>query len=182
MLENYLQCTDQHNVETFGKNKPKILLLGHGGHGKTTVANLLNELYNYRCASSSEIAFHYIYPALAEANGYKTMDEAKRDKANNRMLWKELISLLNTSDKTTLAQLIINNNDVYDGMRAIDEYRVSKKLFDVIIWVDASRRVGDDLSMEIKFDKNEMLYLNNNCSENVLVDRLKLLHKSVIGV
>lgn len=48
----------------------------------------------------------------------------------------------NKDDRARLAKDIVKEHDCYVGMRDLDEFNASKELFDVIIWVDASKRLG----------------------------------------
>lgn len=168
-------------TETFGPIKhPNIIVLGHGEHGKGTTSGLLCSMYGHKTCSSSEVAFPYIFPLLKEAMGYHDEAEALADKKNERLVWKEAITLLNSPDKSTLAKLILSKANIYDGMRCNLEFEASKYLFEHIIWVDASKRKPVDPSMTIKFDPDTMHYLDNNGSEQELLQKLSNLYESYI--
>lgn len=139
----------------------KGLILGHGKHGKGTVAALLQK-QGFKVASSSEVAFPIIWPALHLATGIQTQQEAFYLRHQHRMLLKELISLLNTPDKSTLSRMILAEHDVYDGMRDPQEYEASRHLFDWVIYVDAGRRESCDPSMGIPYDPLCMWRIDNN--------------------
>jgi len=168
-------------TETFGPlNHPNILVLGHGEHGKGTTSEILCSAYGHETCSSSEVAFPYIYPLLKEARDYSDEAEALEHKKLERLLWKEAITLLNSPDKSTLSKLILSKANIYDGMRCHMEFEASKHLFDHIIWVDASRRKPVDPSMAIKFDPDTMHYLDNNGTEQELLQKLSNLYESYI--
>lgn len=155
-------------TETFGPRGPRILVLGHGGHGKGTFCALLREATGLVSASSSEVAAPHILPALNAARRatgrlrYPNWEQAHASRAMHRELWKELIELYNTPDKTALAVELLQRANVYDGMRAASEYQATRHLFDITVWVDAKRRFSrPDPSLEIE-QPREAFYVDNN--------------------
>lgn len=154
-----------------------ILVIGHGGHGKGEVCKLLTELYGAECMSSSRAAAPHIFPALnamvaaaeeplfvspAEAYEYRRRSDAVR------LIWKELISLYNTPDKTTLSREILAQADVYDGMRCAEEFAASRHLFDYVVWVDAAARVGTvDPTLTISRDVADLVIDNNGTLDDL---------------
>lgn len=142
----------------------KLLILGHGGHGKDTIAEFLNQGFGITFKSSSKAASEkVVFPALKKVYGYKTATECFDDRRNHREEWKRLIADYNTPDKGRLCREILSEVDCYDGMRCELEYEATRNLFDVIIWVDASERVGSDPTMTIK-RQPYMACIDNNGS------------------
>ncbi len=181
MLENQIQCSDPHLVETFDTNK-KLLIIGHGRHGKDTVAEMISESYGLSFIGSSQAALDAIWPALDVATCYKyeNKEDAFNDRASCRDLWKELITLYNTPDKSSLCKSILSQNDMYVGMRCDEEYEASEHLFDYVLWVDASQRHPEESSMKIKCDPQKMIWVDNNSTLDDLkleVEQLKGLFK-----
>lgn len=151
-----------------------ILVLGHGGHGKGELCKLLTELYGAECLSSSEAALPHIFPALQAALSYTTqpypsdLAEAHELRHLCRDVWKELIALYNTPDKTTLAREVLSRADVYDGMRCVKEFEASRHLFDYIVWVDASARVPTvDPTLTISRDVADLVIDNNGTLDDL---------------
>lgn len=140
----------------------KILVLGHGGHGKGTFCRMLEDLSGLRSVSSSRAALSAIWPALRMCTSYSTAEQAYENRRHHRGLWKELISLYNTPDKSALARAVLQQADVYDGMRCAEEYEASSGLFDYILWVDAGERAQEDPSMTIEYDRLRMGRIDNN--------------------
>lgn len=143
----------------------KILILGHGQHGKDAFAEMINKEHGLRFTSSSLAAFDVIWPALRECKSYKAGERSKayEERRFNRKMWKALISLYNAADLTALCRKVLEENDVYVGMRCNKEYRSSKHLFDKIYYIDASDRIKiKDHSMDIKFNPEEMELIDNN--------------------
>ncbi len=146
----------------------KILILGHGRHGKDTVAEILEGMLSFKFVSSSYACLQVIKPLLLAANaqyGYDdwTDDHIYQDRINHRELWKEAISLVNTPDKSHLTKLVLEQADMYVGMRCNQEFLASKDLFDLVLWVDAFERIPDaDPSMDIEYDASYMERIDNN--------------------
>ncbi len=118
----------------------KVLILGHARHGKDTVAQLIFENTGLTFISSSMMAMeHVIWPVIGHE--YKSKEECFQDRVNRRALWFKLISDFNKDDPSRLCQLILDKCDIYVGMRSAVELEASLKLFDLILWVDASERL-----------------------------------------
>ena len=152
-----------------------VLVLGHGGHGKGAFCKLLTQLYGAECLSSSIAALPHIWPSLREsgwgADGssyFKDPEHAFESRYCCRELWKELITLLNTPDKTTLTREVLSRADVYDGMRCAEEFAASRHLFDYVVWVDASARVGTvDPTLTISRDVADLVIDNNGTLDDL---------------
>ena len=174
MIENNIQCDDPHKVETFGN--PKILILGHGRHGKDTVAGMINKFKGYKFSSSSWAALDVIWPCLQEFIRYTNKEEAYEDRHNHRELWKRLISLYNTPDKSALCRHIFKNNDIYVGMRCNKEFEACRHLFDLIVWVEDYRKPIDSTMKISKENLYGGVYLiDNNGSLEYLEESVKNL-------
>lgn len=140
----------------------KILILGHGQHGKDTFAKMVAERDSLNFVSSSIAAFEEIKPVLELLFPTMSDKELYEQRRGHRQLWKRLISLFNANDKAALAKRVLSYSDIYVGMRSKDEYEASRHLFDIVYYVDASRRVHADPSMEIEFDPANMVPVDNN--------------------
>jgi cytidylate kinase len=153
----------------------KILILGHGRHGKDTVAELLAQKYDLKFTSSSMAACKaFIFQALSFMN-YATFQECFDDRHNHRGLWYELIRAVNCKDRAKLCKHILAKSNMYVGMRCEEEYKSSKHLFDHIIYVSAFERIKDkDETMKIKHAK-EMICIFNNGTEEELAKQIQEL-------
>jgi hypothetical protein len=121
----------------------KILILGHGNHGKDTLASLLKDLYGLTFKSSSELAAEiFIYIKLRDTHGYTSYKQCYEDRRNHRALWHDLIAEYNKNNKARLAKEILQLADMYVGMRANDEVEecLKQKLFDLIIGIYDPRK------------------------------------------
>jgi len=145
----------------------KILILGNARHGKDTLAERLNEHFGMTFKSSSEMAMElFIFDEIAEQFGYTTMEQCFEDRVNHRTLWYKMICGYNKNDRARLTKDILEGYDCYVGMRDLDEFEASKDLFDVIIWVDATKRLGsDENTNKIPMSAADMVITNNGTFE-----------------
>ena len=153
----------------------KVIILGHGRHGKDTVAEILRELTGMTFISSSWAAAEKaVLPVLCPKYGYRSVLECFEDRANHREEWRQLITDYNTPDTGKLCREILEASDCYVGMRCPIEFEQTRQLFDYVIWVDASQRIQRDPSMGIERDDN-MIVLDNNCKIECLERQVALL-------
>jgi hypothetical protein len=145
----------------------KILILGDMRSGKDTLGELLNKYFGMTFKSSSEMAMEiFIFDEIAEQFGYTTMEQCFEDRVNHRTLWYKMICGYNKNDRARLAKDILKGYDCYVGMRDLEEFNASKELFDVIIWVDASKRLEtDENTNKITMSVADMIITNNGTFE-----------------
>lgn len=156
----------------------KILILGHGRHGKDTAAEMLHNLYGYTFDSSSWAACKLaVYPVMRDLYYYDTPEQCYDDRHNYRQMWYELIAQYNEHDPSRLARDILARNDMYVGMRSAREYHASKHLFDVVLYVSASVRMPLDPTMHIPYSPTEMVHIDNNRDTDYMLAQLKYLPK-----
>lgn len=161
-------------------SKKKLLIIGHARHGKDTLAEILRDGWGYTFQSSSYAAAEkVVYPVLQPKYGYTSIEEAYEDRVNHRAEWKELITAYNTPDKTRLAKEIMQENDIYVGMRCKDELSACKAigLFDHIIWVDAEGRVDpeDESSNTLSMDMADIVVDNSGTGDQLIVGAYNLM-------
>ena len=169
--------------------KPKLLIIGHGRHGKDTVAEILAERgYTFK-SSSLAAAEIFIYLRLKDQFGYNDFEECYNDRNSSdekRKIWYDLICEYNRDDRARLARDILKTSDCYVGMRDRGEIDacVSEKLFDLVIWVDASDRLSyREPGTSFKIDKSygDIIIDNNGSLDDlkIRVNRLfKVLYKT----
>jgi hypothetical protein len=130
-------------------NKPKLLVIGHGRHGKDTVCDILRDIYGYSFESSSKFCSKlFIFDMLKDKYNYKDEEECYKDRHNHRAEWYNAICAYNQHDAARLGRAMFEDYDVYCGLRNKKEYHAMKnsKVFDYAIWVDRS----DHLPLESK--------------------------------
>lgn len=159
----------------------KILIIGHKGSGKTVIGKILADKLGVESRDSSTHCFEkVVYPILKEKYGYKDKAEAMDDKDNRREDWFDLIAAYNTTpDRVT--REILEEADIYTGMRNRREFEGSRHLFDLIVWVDASDRIEAESikSMELTADDADYI-LNNNLGKVNLINEVERLISEMI--
>lgn len=125
----------------YNKNT-KVLIIGPARFGKDTMAEILEDNFHFTFESSSVAAARiFIYDELKDKYGYETFEECFEDRVNHRPEWYNLICEYNKDDKMRLAKEILKHSDCYVGMRDYFELEEAKDLFDIIVWVDAEKRL-----------------------------------------
>ena len=161
------------------KSVPRLLILGTGRSGKDTLSEYLANKYSIPFKSSSEFMAHLFYPFLKDILGYTSPEECYEDRHSCRALWYELIKAYNRRDPTMLARKILEDNNIYCGMRSKVELEACKRanLFDLVIWVDASDRVTfkeDESSCDVSKEDADIVLTNNGTEQEFYrkIDRL----------
>lgn len=130
-------------------NKKKLLVIGHGRHGKDTVCEILRDKYGYSFESSSQFCSKlFIYDMLKKKYNYSSEEECYADRHNHREEWYNAICDYNVPDAARLGREIFKAHDIYCGLRNKREYFAMRNtnVFDYAIWVDRS----DYLPLESK--------------------------------
>ena len=164
----------------------KLLIIGYARHGKDTAAKILASLLNLKFASSSEYACEKIvYPQLKLTHGYKTPAECFSDRASCRGEWYTIISNYNANDPTRMAKEIMKTNHMYVGMRSAIELTACMQagVFDLIIWIDASKRITQSEGCDSCTVSSWMadVVIDNNTSVEEFKDRLGAIAKDMIS-
>lgn len=162
----------------------KLLILGHARHGKDTFAEMVSSLTGLKSVSSSLFAAEKIRDRLEFMldKRYSSLEEMYEDRVNHRRIWKYLISEYNTPNKARLCLEMLQESDIYVGMRCDKEYEATLGLFDLTVWVDAAHRVPEiDRSMKIKYDEGRMYYVSNSGSQRNLFERARRLSEAICG-
>ncbi len=151
------------------KKLPKLLILGSGRHGKDTFAELLRDNFEMKFISSSQAASDiFIFNELKTKYGYTTPEECFEDRHNHRAEWYNLICDYNKEDRAKLAKGILERADCYVGMRDRDEIDecMNQGLFDLIVWVDASKRLPPESAESFNIDIScADIIIDNNGTE-----------------
>lgn len=157
----------------------KLLILGYKRSGKDTMAEYLRDNFGMKFTSSSMAACEiFLFDALAPKYGYKTIEECFNDRHHHRPEWYQLIRDYNKDDRARLARAILEKTGCYVGMRDREELAGSKALFDLVVWVDANKRVGVENSDSCNLTKEDadIIIDNNGTQEEFFVKLQKLGH------
>lgn len=145
----------------------KLLIIGHARHGKDTVKDMIVKHTTLVAMDSSRYALEtFLWDKLKDR--YADIDSAYRGRVDPlmRVEWHNAIREYNTPDNTRLATSLLENYDIYVGMRSREEVLAcqAKGLFDLIIWVDGSTRKPPEGggSMTIDKDLADIIIDNNS--------------------
>lgn len=133
---------------------PKLLIVGHGRHGKDTVCELLQN-YGYSFQSSSKFCSElFIFNELKDKYGYSNEEECYADRHNHRSEWFDMIHGYCRDDLAKLGRNLFAENDIYCGLRNHREFFAmqNEEIFDYAIWVDRTDHLPleDSSSMTIQ--------------------------------
>ena len=121
--------------------KLKLLVIGHGRHGKDTVCEILRGRYGYSFESSSQFCSRlFIYDQLKDKYQYTSEEQCYADRHNHRAEWYNAICNYNVKDGASLGREIFKEHDIYCGLRNKREFFAMQNtgVFDKVIWVDRS--------------------------------------------
>jgi dephospho-CoA kinase len=144
---------------------PKLLIIGHGRHGKDSVCEILREKFGYEFQSSSEFcAEKFIYRELKDQYGYTTFQECYTDRHNHRAEWYDMIHAYCADDYARLGREIFADNDIYCGLRNKAEFHAMRNtgVFDYAIWVDR----GDHLPPEDRSSMSPEIWMADYVIDN----------------
>lgn len=157
----------------------KLLIIGHGRHGKDTVAEMIKNTFGLTYESSSAAALRlFVYDALKDKYSYQTPEECYADRANHRAEWYDLICDYNKHDRGRLAKGILATHDMYVGMRDNDELQESLRqgIFDKVVTVfDPRKPLEPEDSLNIDIFKNADIILVNNGTLDELAECVKFI-------
>jgi len=153
-------------------NKPKLLVIGHGRHGKDTVSEILQEDFKLSFISSSMFACQrFIYDDLKVKYDYNSFEECYADRHNHRSEWYDAIAGYCEDDPAQLGKDIFAEHDIYCGLRNVREFDAMKEqgVFDAAIWVDRSDHLPqeDRGSMTLNSTMADYIIDNNSALENL---------------
>lgn len=146
----------------------KICVIGYARHGKDTCAEVFRDNYGYGFDSSSKFCSElFIFDKLKDKYNYETAEECFNDRVNHRAEWFDMIKEYVSNDPSILSREILKHNDIYVGIRDAKEFYASEKLFDLIIWVDASERLPKEDISSCNLDKSmaDIIIDNNSTHE-----------------
>ena len=164
------------------RKTPKLLIVGHARHGKDTLAEILRDNFELSFESSSYyVAQQCIWPTWGRFR-YTTFKEMFIDRVNYRETWSNLIKAYNTPDLARTAREMIQvlGKDMYVGMRDVEEFNAAKaaKIFDCVVWVDASDRLPpeDNPNFTITKEMADIIIDNNGDLEDLENNAATLVH------
>ncbi len=151
---------------------PKLLVIGHGRHGKDTVCEILRDEYGFNFLSSSEFCSRkFIFNELKDKYGYQNEQECFLDRSNHRTEWFEMIRDYCLADPSRLGKEIFEEYDIYCGLRNNREFHSirNQRVFDHAIWVDRSEHLPleDPSSMNLEMWMADYVIDNNGTLDDL---------------
>lgn len=152
----------------------KLFICGKGAKGRSvnnnisTGKDLCADYFKLRLGlkfigSSQIMCKEVIWPMYKDK--YLTWQDCFLDRhsGNMRKVFFDIISEYNKEDPCRLSKLIFSRADIYVGIRNKDEFLHAKRLADLSIWIDASKRieVEDNDSCSITADMCDITVHNN---------------------
>jgi hypothetical protein len=146
----------------------KLFIIGHGRHGKDTVAAFLHKHYGLTYESSSMYCARHVVRPWLEDRGiiYDTQEECYADRHNHRQHWFDAIRVFNQGDDSRLSREIFETYNVYVGIRSRTEFLAARKYSNLSIWVDGFERHPEpDPTCEILKSDCDIVFDNNGTFE-----------------
>ena len=161
---------------------PKLLIIGHGRHGKDTVAEILRDYHGYKFTSSSLFCAEFVRLYMSERGlKYATLDDCYADRHNHRDVWFKAVTEYNREDPTrTAKEMLASGYDLYVGMRSRREYEACMiaGTFDHVIWVDRSEHLPLEPPESMELLSGDACYdIDNNGSKRQLWYQIDYLQK-----
>lgn len=149
-----------------------IFIIGHGRHGKDTVAEFLKERFDLHGTSSSEMANElFMFDFMKDEFGYKTKAACYADRGNHRDLWYDKIVEYNTPDLSAMGKAISYDHEVYIGIRNKEELDACREegLVDIVIGVyDPRKSLEPKSSMTIDiFEESDIIIPNSGTLQDL---------------
>lgn len=163
---------------------PKLLVIGHGRHGKDTVSDILCDNFKLSFISSSMFACNrFIYDDLKSKYNYTTLEECYSDRHNHRAEWYNAISSFCEHDPAKLGKAIFSEHDIYCGLRNVREFDAMREqnVFDAAIWVDRSEHLPTEDSSSMTLNKEMADYvINNNGTLDELTSKVHNTYNNIL--
>jgi hypothetical protein len=159
---------------------PKLLVIGHGRHGKDTVCEILRDDYGFSFESSSQFCSKlFIFDQLKDLYGYANEKDCYNDRHNHRTEWYDAICAYNVPNPARLGREIFKEHDIYCGLRNKKEYHAMRNtgVFDYAIWVDRSDHLPleDESSMTLKQWMADFTIDNNGTLDDLIFNTHQLV-------
>lgn len=176
-----MHTTFEHPRAFEKRRKRRVIIIGHQQHGKDYASEYLKRKYGLTYSSSSWFACQlFLFEQMRESHGYESPEDCFADRHNHTAYWYEAIRAFNDPVRNRLSDLIFAQNDIYCGMRDLDEFNATNK--DVTIFIDAERRMGIQSAHSMKIPKERAnIVIANNTSIREFEYRLDHVYRVIWG-
>jgi len=150
----------------------RVLFIGHGRHGKDTACSALAAATGWVNAGTTSLylANHVAQRALRPAA------EVYATRHQNRDLWRRIGDEIRQRDPALLVKEALRVGPITGGCRGLPEVRAvrAESLVDLIVWVDASKRLPPDPTMEFGPEEADIV-VQNDGTEAELIRKIQRL-------
>jgi len=138
----------------------RILINGHGGHGKDFLAERLATALSLRYVDASLVFAKHLRTRLP-LGWYASDEECLADKYQHRAGWYNEWRKFTQDNPTRMVDSVLTVSDIYCGLRDPIELEASLDKFDISIWVvDPSKEREPSSSMRISSEGHDYLFVN----------------------
>lgn len=154
----------------------KLFILGQGRAGKDFACEILAKEFGFKHISSSLfVCEKAVYPVLQSKYGYISPEDCYSERHLMRKEWFDLISEYNRADPSRLSTELFQQYDIYCGLRSATELEASRHLADIVVWIDATDRLGISESSDSITITKEMadIIIENNGTKEEFEKKIK---------
>lgn len=156
----------------------KLLVLGYRQSGKDEFAEMVAKHTNLRYKNASLIASEkFIFDNISKK--YKDPLECYDDRGNNREEWRKLFDEYHKYDEVRFYKEVLEEYDIYCGIRNPKHLAKIRDVFDLVVWIDAEKRVGkeSDKSNNVYPYMADYVFDNNGSYEDFVKNTKKFCNK-----
>lgn len=146
----------------------RILFVGHGRHGKDTACEVLARATGWKNAGTTSI---YLTPHVVAEYQRLGLHHLVRDayahRHANRELWRRVGDEIRKDDPALLVKDALRVGPITGGCRGLPEIRAvrDESVVDLIVWVDASKRLPPDPTVEFGPEWADVVVDNNGTED-----------------
>jgi hypothetical protein len=149
---------------------PKLIITGHGRHGKDTFGDMLSGMLPWVSSMSSSLfCLPEVFRRLHPLYGYETAEECYEDRSNHREEWYQIIRAYNSKDRGRLARELFRKHTIYVGLRDWEEFLQAREIADLCVWIDRSKVLPPESasSLTISAEDCDVIVDNNGTLDDL---------------
>lgn len=142
----------------------RVLFVGHGRHGKDTACEELSKATGWKNAGTTSL---YLTPYVIKEYERLGMGHLRNDaylhRHQNRELWRRVGDEIRQNDPALLVKEALKVGPITGGCRGLPEIEAVRResVVDLIVWVDASKRLPPDPTVEFGPEVADLILANN---------------------
>lgn len=142
----------------------RVLFVGHGRHGKDTACETLAQATGWKNAGTTSVYLTELVVAeLRRVGIYARPEDAYAERHQNRDLWRRVGDEARSQNQAFLVKAALCCGQITGGCRDWPEICAvrAESLVDLIVWVDASKRLPLDPTMSFGPEQADLIVDNN---------------------